>query len=225
MSTAPSPVRRLSNAANAQLSTGPRTEKGKARSSQNARKHGLTAKTLLIGDDAREEFEEMLAQYQAEIQPEGPIEQCLFEELVASAWNLRRIHRMEAALISQTAGLLDLLDNQDIQQKLDRLARHHTRIERTFHRSLRELKALHTDAAIAATLLRESLENAPPLASATQIAKRSQALTQGGNERMIRRVLEAVDIESLALAAAARSREHIADIENKLKGAAMAPAS
>ena len=40
------------NLANAQHSTGPRTETGKAASSQNALKHGLTAKTVLLpGED------------------------------------------------------------------------------------------------------------------------------------------------------------------------------
>src|SRR5438270_9938550 len=43
-----SPARQMANAANAQLSTGPRTGQGKARSSQNARTHGLSAKRLAI---------------------------------------------------------------------------------------------------------------------------------------------------------------------------------
>ena len=43
------------NSANAQLSTGPRTEPGKHRSCQNSLKHGLTAKTVLIpGEDPAE---------------------------------------------------------------------------------------------------------------------------------------------------------------------------
>src|SRR5438105_14656593 len=48
--TGMSPARQSANAANAQLSTGPRTEEGKARSSQNARSHGLTASHLVISD-------------------------------------------------------------------------------------------------------------------------------------------------------------------------------
>jgi len=65
------------NRANAQASTGPRTEEGKARSSQNARKHGLTAKQLAITPEDRQAFDEILAGYLHEINPSGQIEQTI----------------------------------------------------------------------------------------------------------------------------------------------------
>ena len=46
-----SEARQTANAANARLSTGPSTEEGKARSSQNARTHGLTAARLVIAPE------------------------------------------------------------------------------------------------------------------------------------------------------------------------------
>lgn len=112
----PTSARQQANTANAHHSTGPRTEEGKARSSQNARTHGLTAKHLVVGIDAIEEFEEMFAEYRAAVNPQGPIQESLFDELVASAWHLRRIHSMEAVLIAQASDLLDLLNNEDIQR-------------------------------------------------------------------------------------------------------------
>jgi len=159
-----SPARNFANAANAQLSTGPRTEAGKAQSAQNARKHGLTAVDVLIPFEEREEFEALHAGYDNDIHPQGALQQTLFEELVASAWNLRRIRRMETELCSTATSYSELLDDAEIQTKLDRLGRHKARIERTFHRSLRELKALQTNDAIASG-------TRPPLASATEIAR------------------------------------------------------
>ena len=164
------------NAANARLSTGPRTAEGKARSSQNARTHGLTAAQLLIAAEDREEFDELHAELQADIRPQGALQQILFDQIVASAWNLRRIRRMETELTASARSYLDILDNPDLTAKLDRLARHQTRIERTFHRSLRELKSLQTDAALAPTLPPEFIQRVQPLASKTQLAKRTQAL-------------------------------------------------
>ena len=41
------------NLANAQKSTGPRTNAGKARARLNSRKYGLTAKTLIIVGERR----------------------------------------------------------------------------------------------------------------------------------------------------------------------------
>ena len=140
-----SEARHTANSANARLSTGPRTEEGKARSSQNARTHGLTASQLLIASEDREEFDDLHAQLQADVRPQGALQQTLFEQLVASAWNLRRIRRMEAELMAAAQTYLDILDNPQLTQNLDRLARHQTPFERSFHRSLRELKSLQTD--------------------------------------------------------------------------------
>jgi len=160
-----SAARLAANAANAQHSTGPRTPEGQARASQNARTHGLTARDLVVAPDELEEFQELLNGYQTDVQPQGAIQQTLFDELVGAAWNLRRVRRMEAALGST--------DDEEVQKKLDRLSRHKCRIERTFHRSLKELKALQTNAAIEATLPRYVREQVPPLSNLNEIAKRT----------------------------------------------------
>ena len=180
----PSAARQSANSANARFSTGPRTPAGKARSSQNARKHGLTSKDLVIGPEDHQEFDEFLAQFQEDIAPQGALQQDLFHQLVA-AWNLRRIRRMETELCAHAASYLDLLNDDGLQAKLDRLARHASRIERTFHRSLKELKALQTNAAIRPLVPQHLLEaGAPPLASAIEIAKRPQSCETAGASRV-----------------------------------------
>ena len=144
--------RLLANQANARLSTGPQTPEGKARSSQNARKHGLSARQVVIAPQEREEFEDFLASYQDDLQPQGMLEQDLFNQLALAAWNLRRISRLEAGLATDG----DPLATESAAAALQRLARYHTRAERTFFRSLRELRALQTNRA-----LRDALPSAP----------------------------------------------------------------
>jgi hypothetical protein len=162
-----SPARLAANTANAQFSTGPRTVEGKSRSSQNASKHGLTAREVIIAPGEQEIFDALLSGLEADVKPQGAIQQTLFNELVASAWNLRRVRLLEADPRHQ--------DNPD---DLDRLARHHSRIERSFHRCLKELKALQTNTVIQASLIAPLRQCAPPLAAASEIAKRTQFLEQ-----------------------------------------------
>jgi hypothetical protein len=150
-----------SNRANAQFSTGPRTEAGKARSSQNAFKHGLSAQQLVIKPEDLEAFNELQDRYQAEIDPQGALQQTFFEELVTAAWNLRRVRILQASI--------DMLDPQ-----FDRLSRYHVRFERTMQRAVKELKALQTDARLHAMLPREVRHKTPFLAAPLVIAKRSQ---------------------------------------------------
>jgi len=154
----------------------PLSADGKSRSSQNARKHGLTAQDLVIGPEDRQEFDELLTGLQRDISPQGVLQETLFDELVAAAWNLRRIRRMETGLCAGATTYQDLLNDDEIQRKLDRLARHESRIERTFHRTLKELKALQTNAALQAMITRRVRDSGPALASAIEISKRTQAL-------------------------------------------------
>jgi hypothetical protein len=179
-----SPASLAANAANAQHSTGPRTPEGQARSSQNARTHGLTARDLIVTAEEREEFGELLNGYQTDVKPQGAIQQTLFDELFAAAWNLRRVRRMEAALCPDTASYPDLMKDDELQKKLDRLARHKTRIERTFHRSLKELKALQTNAVVQATLPAGIRRYVPPLCQATEISKRTQQVQVAELQRL-----------------------------------------
>src|SRR5216684_7501821 len=181
-----SPERLAANAANAQHSTGPRTPEGRARSSQNARTHGLTARDLVIAPDELEEFEELRNDYQTAVLPQDAIQQSEFELLVGAAWNLRRIRRMEVRACSDTTRTADQLEKD-----LDRLVRYKTCIERTFHRSLKELKALQTNAVLQATLPLSVRQNVLPLSNATEITKRTQHLEKTGELQLLKVPLEA----------------------------------
>ena len=76
------PARAAANAANAQLSTGPRTEAGKARSARNALKHGLTSRDLIVREDEKEEFDQFQQDLQAEYRPEGTAEMFAFNQII-----------------------------------------------------------------------------------------------------------------------------------------------
>jgi len=85
---------------------------------------------------------------------------------------------MEVQLCSDTA------DDDELQKKLDRLARHKTRIERTFHRSLKELKALQTNAVFQEALPNEMRPYVPALCNAAEISKRTQQLQRTELQRL-----------------------------------------
>ncbi len=176
---ASSPAKLAANARNAQQSTGPRTPEGKARSAQNARKHGLTANDLMVlPSETAEELEEFIAGFTAEINPQGYIQQTLFNELVGAAWNLRRVRRMEAELYADAGSYRDMANDGQLQLQLDRLGRHRSRLERTFTRSLKELKTLQTNAVLSAQLP-ETTQVEAPLAWASEITKRTQRPASG----------------------------------------------
>jgi hypothetical protein len=87
------------NRANARRSSGPKTPAGKARSSMNAVKHGLTAKMIVIGDEDPAQFELLRKALEARYEPSSLIERELVERLAGIIWRLRRIPRFEADII------------------------------------------------------------------------------------------------------------------------------
>jgi len=95
---APASVKRLAaNRANAQKSTGPRTEEGKAASSKNALRHGLTAKSVVLNVEDTAEYEAFRATIIHSFAPAPGVEQRLAEELTDALWRLKRAQRIEAA--------------------------------------------------------------------------------------------------------------------------------
>jgi hypothetical protein len=91
------------NRNNAKQSTGPRTEQGKSRASQNALKHGLLARdTVIVGEDPAG-YEAQLAALEADIQPQGTLEHELVRQIADAQWRMQRLARLEAAYLN--AGL------------------------------------------------------------------------------------------------------------------------
>ncbi|OPY11928.1 MAG: hypothetical protein A4E69_02536 [Syntrophus sp. PtaB.Bin138] len=89
-----------SNRMNARKSTGPRSEAGKAVVSRNALKHGLLSRNLVIEEESREEFSELLQLLMEEFQPAGLVEHALVERVGIALWRQRRLVRAEAAQVS-----------------------------------------------------------------------------------------------------------------------------
>src|SRR5271156_546688 len=86
------------NQINAQKSTGPRTEAGKQRSSLNALRHGLTARTAVLDSENQADYETHCRQFVDEYKPGTPTETQLVHELADTSWRLRRIPLLEADL-------------------------------------------------------------------------------------------------------------------------------
>jgi hypothetical protein len=83
------------NRANAQQSTGPRTEEGKARSSRNAMTHGIFCKDLLVPGEDPAAFAEVREGILRALNPRNALELALVEESISSAWRLRRLRAAE----------------------------------------------------------------------------------------------------------------------------------
>ncbi|MBV8550872.1 MAG: hypothetical protein JOY54_06195 [Acidobacteriaceae bacterium] len=86
------------NRANAQLSSGPKTEAGKAKSSLTAVKTGLTGQTVLLPDDDVAAYSALIAAFAAEWQPQTDQERRLVQSLADTEWRLLRIPALEAGI-------------------------------------------------------------------------------------------------------------------------------
>jgi hypothetical protein len=154
-----SPSQLAANLLNAQSSTGPRTPEGKARVSQNALRHGLTAQHLVIRPDEQEEFDTFQTSLITELAPEGAIETVTFHELLHAAWNLQRFRRIEAECSIGTAA--DFTDPATIKV-LDRLTRYQSRTQRAYYKAIQELRILQTNRALRDVKLREEAAGQVP---------------------------------------------------------------
>jgi hypothetical protein len=176
------------NRENAQHSTGPVTPEGKSRVAQNALKHGLTAKNLVIRIDEREEFAELRDSLHAELAPQGAVETLTFNEILHAAWNLHRFRRIEAEICSGFAG--DFTD-PETTAVLDRLTRYQARAQRAYFRALAELRTLQTNRALRAFKVDpDDLPEVPAIADINELTKQTHSEVQAEAMKLAREMFD-----------------------------------
>jgi hypothetical protein len=141
------------NRRNAQMSTGPKTPKGKATVSLNALKHGLLSKEILLPGEDEEALRELDERLRGELQPDGVAEVFLVDRITSLIWRLRRLGRVEAGIFAQerqwdvgdqdasSLGLAFIRDGNGANA-FSKLSRYETTMERGLYKALHELQRL-----------------------------------------------------------------------------------
>ena len=89
------------NIANAQHSTGPRSDEGKQRAAANSTKHGLSSAFTVLSYENRAEFEQLIEDLTAEFNAETEHEQFLVAQMAQAQWRIARVDRIENATLEQ----------------------------------------------------------------------------------------------------------------------------
>ena len=141
---------------NGARSRGPRTAEGKARSAQNALKHGLRAeKYVVLRDEDRDAFAALEAAIIGELAPEGVLQTILARRIARAAWRLERAERLEVELFEErhvpTGSLgLALIRDGNGTRSFETLLRYRGAAQAELWRALRMLKALQAEPAATA---------------------------------------------------------------------------
>jgi hypothetical protein len=148
---------------NGAKSRGPRTPEGRAKSAMNALVHGLFARQVVLSCEELADFHSLRESCIAELLPHTPVEAALVEQIVASAWRLKRIRGLETAtleleIMRQEEKVQSEFESAapeirialafrtlgDTSRILDLINRYETRYRRSIERSLGALYAHRT---------------------------------------------------------------------------------
>jgi hypothetical protein len=129
------------NRRNANRSTGPKTEAGKAIVARNAVSHGLLSRRTLLVGESKAELTNLGKALRARLAPVGEVEALLADQIIASAWRLKHALEAEAALMDK-AGCPEAAFHGYEGHAIERIMRYHAAIERSMFRAMHELEAL-----------------------------------------------------------------------------------
>ena len=168
------PARLAANTANAQLSTGPRTPEGKAKSSVNAIKTALTGRTVLLPTDDVAAYQQHVQNFADEFKPMGPHESELVQALADHAWRLNRIASLEMAIYAygheqfaeqfanrgeMQAGFIQMHTFLHYEKQLRNLQIQEARLRRNREKDTAELRRLQQERVDAAALQTTKVPN------------------------------------------------------------------
>jgi hypothetical protein len=137
---------------NGAKSRGPKTLEGKARSAQNALKHGLRAqKYVVLPEEDAAEFAGLEAAMIEELAPVGALQTVLARRVAIAAWRLARADRIEVELFAHRSwgananpGLAMIRDGNGTRS-FETLLRYRGAAMAEFWRALKMLKALQAE--------------------------------------------------------------------------------
>ncbi|HTA47620.1 MAG TPA: hypothetical protein VK789_34505 [Bryobacteraceae bacterium] len=142
------------NRRNAQRSTGPRTAEGKARSSLNNLRHGLTGQITVLPEEDREAHDAFCNRLITGFQPETPIEEQLAHFIAEDTWRLNRVAAIENNIFAlgrsrHHGEVRNALDDAqsflDHARELNLLSLYEQRIHRNMQRNLNQLRELQKE--------------------------------------------------------------------------------
>ena len=163
----PSELKSETARANGAKSHGPKTAEGKATSSQNSIKHGLTSRsTIVLQCESADEFQAFLAEHIAIHQPVTPPELELVDQMAVARWRIRRFVCAETVLIDCemirnaaavqkeftttdadvhiAMAIRSLIDQSRTLSLMSRYESRHQRVHDKAYAALRELQRLRT---------------------------------------------------------------------------------
>ena len=124
------------NRQNAQHSTGPKTEEGKAAVRLNALTYGLRARNLLITGENPDEYQQLWSDLESDWQPENRTERFFLEQMATSQWLLARLSKGERQVYERPMGVWAQM------RLLDRFAQQRARLENAFSKAMHDLERL-----------------------------------------------------------------------------------
>ena len=161
------------NRRNAQLSTGPRTQEGRARSSLNALRHGITGQVSIMNAEDRAAHDKFVQELIDSMRPEDPLELQFASLIAEDFWRLQRIRAVENDMLAlgnfSDAAAIDV-DHPEVHASLrraqtfldqskdfERLTLYEQRINRAIEKNRRQLDELQAERK---RLRQEALEQA-----------------------------------------------------------------
>ena len=154
-------LRAAINRANAEHSTGPRSEAGKAVASLNAVKTGLTGRIVLLPSDDSAAYAAHIAEYESEYKPAALRERELVQSLADTSWRLKRIPGLELAIYARgraefaetfqhddpalVASKIELETYLKYEKQLKNLQLQEARLTRRYEKESAELRSLQKE--------------------------------------------------------------------------------
>ncbi len=156
--TTVSEAKLAANILNAQLSTGPTTPEGKAKSKMNALRHGLTGQFYVMNEADRIAYEAFEKEMVSDLAPAGAVERQLALNITQNHWRLNRARALEYNVYGVAHEFhVDTVDADTAEteasitqahtwlqhsQAISNLALYETRIERMIARNEKRLEVL-----------------------------------------------------------------------------------